>query len=50
MIEKLSTILEKYPKIFITLAYLGASFFVCFPYFKDFSHLILPGDSFFPPG
>jgi hypothetical protein len=47
MIEKISDFLKKYPKTFIALAYSVASFFVCLPYLKDFSHLILPGDSFF---
>lgn len=39
--------IEKYPKIFVALAYLAASVFVCLPYLKDFSRFILPGDSFF---
>ena len=47
MIEKISVFLKKYPKIFIALAYLAASVFVCLPYLKDFSRFILPGDSFF---
>jgi|GEM_PF-4015925 len=47
MIEKISAISKKYPKTFVALAFSAASFFVSLPYFKDFSHLILPGDSFF---
>ena len=38
---------KKYPRFLVVLAYSAASFFVCLPYFRDFSHLILPGDSFF---
>lgn len=47
MSEKISAFVKKYPKIFVALAYSAASFFACFPYLKDFSHFILPGDSFF---
>jgi len=47
MIEKIENFLKKYPKILVVLAYSAASVFVCLPYFKDFSRLILPGDSFF---